>query len=48
MSYPVYSLGEYYPSAEVQSVYSTAQADKASNKLSPVSKQRPGGDGPQR
>ena len=31
VSYPGHSLGESYPSAEIQSVYSAAQADLACN-----------------
>ena len=31
LSYPEHSFGESYPSAEMQSVYSTAPADWASN-----------------
>ena len=31
-SYAGHSLGEFYPSAESQSVYSTAQADQAKKK----------------
>ena len=32
VSYPGHSLGESYPSAEMQSVYSTAPVDKAKGK----------------
>ena len=37
VSYQGYSLGEFYPSAEMQSVYSTAPADRAHCKLSSMS-----------